>query len=48
MKNTGLQDGVDIDVMLPASTIHKYSNIEYNNGYHYPLMNSKITTPNNS
>ena len=37
MKNTGLQDGVDIDVMLSESTLHQYSNTECNNYYHPPL-----------
>ena len=27
MEDTELQDGVDIDVMLPASTLHQYSNM---------------------
>ena len=31
MENTGLQDCVDIDVMLQASKIHQYPNMEYNN-----------------
>ena len=31
MENTGLQDDDDIDVMLPSSTLHQYSNMEYNN-----------------
>ena len=26
-QNTGLQDDVEIDVMLPASTIHQYDNM---------------------
>ena len=34
-ENNGLQDGVDIDVMLPASTLHQYANMEYKNEYHY-------------
>ena len=34
MKNTGLQDGFDIDVLLPVWTLHQYSNTEYNNQYH--------------
>ena len=37
IENTGLQDGVEIDVMLPASTIHKQTNIECNNDYQTPL-----------
>ena len=28
--NTVLQDVVEIDVMLPASTLHQYDNMEYN------------------
>ena len=31
MDNTGLQDVVDIDVMLPISTRHQYANKKYNN-----------------
>ena len=30
MENTGLKDGVGINVMLPASTLHKYYSMEYN------------------
>ena len=28
MENTGMKDGVEIDVMLHASTIHQYFNLE--------------------
>ena len=28
MVNTRLQDGFDINVMLPVSTLHQYSNVE--------------------
>ena len=28
MKNTGLQDVFDLDVMLPASTLHQYVKME--------------------
>ena len=31
MENTGMQYGVDIQFMLPAYTLHKYANIEFNN-----------------
>ena len=48
MENTRLQGGIDIDVMLPASTLHQYSNMYYNNEYHYPFMNGKIPTSKNS
>ena len=40
-ENTRINDGVDIDVMLPTSKLHQYENMEYNNEYHYPLMNGK-------
>ena len=45
MENTGLQDGVEIDVMLPSSTLHKCANMEFNNKYDYSLMNGKMSTP---
>ena len=48
MEDTGLQDGVDIDVMIPASTLHQYANMEYNNDSHFPFMNGKRSTSNNS
>ena len=41
MKNTGLKDGDGIDVMLPASTLHQYANMEYKNEYCYHLMNGE-------
>ena len=41
MENDGLQDSVDIDLMVTASTLQQYANMEYNNEYYYPLMNSK-------
>ena len=31
IENSGLQYGFEIDVMLPASTLHQYDNMEYNN-----------------
>ena len=31
MEKNGLLDGVGIDAMLPASTLDKYANMEYNN-----------------
>ena len=31
MKDTVLQDGVDIDAMLYSSTRHSYTNVERNN-----------------
>ena len=34
--------------MLPKSILHQYVNIEYNNGYHYPFMNSKMLTSKHS
>ena len=33
MEDTGLQNGVDIDVIIPASTLHQYPNMQYNNEY---------------
>ena len=44
MEDNALHDGVDIDVMLPASTVHQYANTEFNNDYTPPLMNGKIPT----
>ena len=41
MKDTGLHDGVYIDVMIPGYTLDQYDNTEYINEYYYPLMNSK-------
>ena len=37
-------DGVDIDFMVPASTLNKYVNMECNNDYHTPLMAFKMST----
>ena len=34
IENTGLQNGVDIDVMLAASKLRQYVNMEYNNEHH--------------
>ena len=31
MEYSGLQDGFDTDIMLPASTIYQYKNMESNN-----------------
>ena len=42
MEYSVLQDGVNIDVMLNASTLHQYSNLEGNNDNNYLLMNGKI------
>ena len=42
--DTGLQYCVDIDVMINASKLFQYANTEYNNDYHSPLMNGKITS----
>ena len=44
MEYNGLQDGVGIDVMFPASTLHQYENIELNNDSKSPFMNVKIPT----
>ena len=48
MENTGSKDGVDIDIILSASTLHQYENIEYNNEHHKNFMNGKISTSKNS
>ena len=37
-----------IDIMLPASTINKYANTEYNNKHCNLLINVNISTSNNS
>ena len=47
-ENNGLPDGVDIDYMLPASTLNQYFNMEYNNGHHNLQSNGKISTPKKS
>ena len=47
-ENNGLSDGVDIDYMLPASTLNQYFNMEYNNGHHNLQSNGKISTPKKS
>ena len=47
MEYTGFQDGVDIDVILTSSTLHKYASTEFNNYYHPPLTDSKISTSKN-
>ena len=48
MESTGLHYGVDFDFMLPASTLHQYSNMEYNDEYNYLFINGTISTSNNS
>ena len=48
MENTGLHDGVDIDVILSLFKLHQYSNMEYNNEYHYLFINDKMSISNNS
>ena len=47
MEGTGLQDVVDINVMLPASTIHQNANMEWNNYYNLSFMDGKISASNN-
>ena len=42
MENNGFQDVVCIYVMLPVSTLNKYSNIEYNKEHHNLLINGNI------
>ena len=44
MEDTGLQDGVDIDAMLSASTLFQYSNMEFNNESNSTFINS-TTSP---
>ena len=48
MKETGFQYGVDTDAMLSISTIHQYTNMEFNNAYHPPLMDVKMARSNSS
>ena len=47
MEDTVLQGDVYIDVILPESTLHQYSNTECNNYYNSRLMNCKLSTSNN-
>ena len=42
MEKNGLLDGVGIDAMLPASTLDKYANMEYNNEPNKLLSNGNI------
>ena len=44
MKYNGLQDGVEIDVMLPVSTLNKYANMKYNNQHDDLWRNCNIST----
>ena len=48
MKDTGLQDGVDIDAMFYACKINQYFNMECNNESHYPSISCKIPPSKNS
>ena len=48
IENTGFQNGDEIDVMLHASTMNQYENMEHNNEYHYPLTNGNMSTLKNS
>ena len=48
MKGIGLQDDVDIDAMLYASTLHHYSNIEFNTKSHAPFINGTMSPSNSS
>ena len=47
MENTGIQDKVDINNMLSASTINQYSNMKCNNESCYPLINGKMAPKKN-
>ena len=38
MENNILKDGVDVDVLLPESTLHQYVYMECNHEYHYLMM----------
>ena len=42
MEDNGLPDGVGIDVMLPASALNQYINMEYNNEHNKLLINGNI------
>ena len=42
-ENNGLQDGVGIYVMLPASSLNQYDNMEYTNKHHKLLSNGNIS-----
>ena len=48
MENNGLPDVVDIEVMLAASTLNQYTNMEYNNEHNNLLRNGNSSTSNNS
>ena len=43
MENNGLLDGLGIAVMLPASILNQYSNMEYNNDKQLISFNIDIT-----
>ena len=42
MENNGFPDGVVIDVVLPASALNQYDNMEYNNEHNKLLSNGSI------
>ena len=44
IENNALPDGVRIDIMLPASTLNQYANMEYNNKHHNLFRNCNIST----
>ena len=46
-ENNVLPDGVGIDIMLPASTLNQYANMEYNNEHHNLFRNFNISTSKN-
>ena len=46
MENIGLQDGVGVNVMLPASTLNQYTNTEHNDEHHDLWRNGNIETTN--
>ena len=42
MENSELPDGIVVDVMLPASALNQYYNMEYNNEHHNLFSNGNI------
>ena len=43
MEDTRLKDGVDIDDIFSASTLHRYFNMECNNESRSPFNNGKMS-----
>ena len=46
MEYTGLQDGVEIDLMLSTSKLHQYANAEFNNESRSALINDNVSLSN--